>query len=599
MKFNLLLLFGIILSFCTTNLSAQITTQWGPDGFVKIEDGSGGFNATLDPGDRFSRDHDQAGDINGDGVIDLVIGARSDDDGATDAGAVYIVFMNNDGTVQSNQKISMLEGGFNETLNQSNFFGYGVAGIGDYDNDGIPDIAVSAPASTNIALYIIHLNSDGTVKNFVKNANIMAQGLTAVGDLNNDGRIDLVACDPNSDVGGMNRGAIDILFLDNSSQVIPNSTVSIGSGTGGFGVGLANNDMFGGREVAMLGDIDNDGTKEMAVGAFMSDGGKGAIWMLSLDTTTLNVVSKLKIAEGLNGFGDTLTTSANPNGTDGASFGHALCKVGDLNGDGVPDLMTGANQQNEGWGYILYLNPDKTVKTYTRINNVDGGFNLALSNEARFSRSISFIGDLRGDGTIAVNYGGRAGAGSTGTLYLLFFKPCTFNEQAGFNHWSGGNTLYSNWTHSTQTVSDSLTFEQCTFKAFEMDAAYMTYNFNDGRCICKDSTATLTTSTELSTAYINECYSNFVSTNVNNLTIENQSIIYPNPTHSQLTLEVKNTNFTANDRYSLFSTIGQEVFTSNINALQTTIDLSNYPTGIYFLVTTINGVSKTFKVLKE
>ena len=106
MKFNLLL--GITLLFCTTNLFAQTTTtQWGPDGFVKIEEGSGGFNATLDPGDRFSRDHDQAGDINGDGVIDLVIGARSDDDGATDAGAVYIAFMNSDGTVQSNQKISI------------------------------------------------------------------------------------------------------------------------------------------------------------------------------------------------------------------------------------------------------------------------------------------------------------------------------------------------------------------------------------------------------------------------------------------------------------------------------------------------------------
>ena len=81
----------------------------------------------------------------------------------------------------------------------------------------------------------------------------------------------------------------------------------------------------------------------------MSDGGKGAIWILSLDNTTYNVVSKLKITEGLNGFTDTLTTGDHPNGTSGASFGHALCRVGDLNGDGVPDLMTGANQQNEGW----------------------------------------------------------------------------------------------------------------------------------------------------------------------------------------------------------------------------------------------------------
>ena len=600
MKFNLLLLITAILIFSTTSLYAQVTTQWGPDGFVKIEDGLGGFTADLDPGDRFSRDHDQAGDINGDGITDLVIGARSDDDGATDAGAVYIVFMNSDGTVQSNQKISMLEGGFNETLNANNFFGYGVAGIGDYNNDGIPDIAASAPASNNSALYIIHLNSNGTVKNFVKNSNIVAQGLSAVGDLNNDGRIDLVACDPNSDLGGTNRGAINILFLDNTSQVIANSTVTIASENGGFGTGLADNDRFGGREVAMLGDLDNDGTQEMAVGAFMSDGGKGAIWILSLDSNNFNVVSKLKITEGLNGFSDILTTGANPNGTEGASFGHALCKVGDLNGDGVPDLMAGANQQNEGWGYILYLNADKTVKTYTRINNADGGFGLTLEPEERFSRSISFIGDLRGDGTIAVNYGGGAGAGSAGALYLLFLKPCKFNQQAGFNHWSGGNTLFTNWSHNAQMLtSDSLTFEQCTFKAFETDAAYMTYNFNDGRCICKDSSAILTTSTELSTAFTNDCFSGFVATNVEDLNIETLGIVYPNPTNSEIIFQTNQTSFSKDDRINIYTMTGNQIYTSRIYSQQSKINLSNHPAGIYFLDATINGVLRTHKILKE
>jgi len=589
----------ITLLLTATFTNAQVTTQWGPDGFVKIEEGSGGFFATLDAGDRFARDHDQAGDINGDGVIDLVIGARSDDDGATDAGAIYILFMNNDGTVQSNQKISATQGGFTDTLLANNFFGYGVAGIGDYDGDNIPDIAVSAPASTNIALYIIHLNSNGTVKSFVKNSNIMAQGLSAVGDLNNDGRIDLVACDPRSNQGGILRGAIQILFFDASSNVVPANSVHISSTQGGFGTGLADNDQFGGREVAMLGDIDNDGTLEMAVGAFMSDGGKGAIWILSLDSNNFNVVSKLKITEGMNGFTDTLTTGANPNGTAGANFGHALSKIGDLNGDGVPDLMTGANQQNEGWGYILYLNSDKTVKTFTRINNTDGGFDLALSNEARFSRSISFIGDLRGDGTIAVNYGGRAGAGSTGTLYLLFFKPCDFNQESGYNHWTGGNILYSNWTHSTQTVSDSLTFEQCTFKAFETDAAYMTYNFNDGRCICKDSTATLTVSTELSTAFSNQCYSGLLSTDLIELNADNEIIIYPNPTNNVLTLKVDQTSFSERDRLQLFSVIGEQLYSSNINSQQTTVDLSKIPEGTYILITSIDGIQKSFKILKE
>lgn len=577
---------------------AQTYTQYGPDGFVKIEEGSGGFYANIDNGDRFSRDHDVAGDINGDGVLDLVVGARSDDDGQTDAGAVYILFMNNDGTVQSNQKISNLEGGFTDTLNAGNFFGYGVAGIGDYDNDSIPDIAVSALGQGNTSLYIIHLNSNGTVKNYVKNTNIVAQGLSAIGDLNQDGRIDLVACDPSSNDGGTQRGAIRILFLDNASQVVPASTVTISSTQGGFGAGLANNDRFGGREVALIGDMDNDGSQELAVGAFMSDGGKGAIWILSLDSTNYNVVSKLKITEGLNGFSDTLTLGSNPNGSLGASFGHALCAPGDLNGDGVPDLITGANQQGEGWGYILYLNSDKTVKTYTRINNNDGGFGLVLNAEERFSRSISFIGDLRGDGTIAANLGG--GAGTTGILYLLFFEPCDFTEEPGFNHWSGGNTLFSNWNHQTQMLtSDSLTFEQCTFKAFETDAPYMTYNFNDGRCICKDSTAVLVTSTELSMAYWNECYSGFVPTNISPAGSEYSVAVYPNPTISKMVLATTATSFSDQDRAMLYSVNGKLLSTSSITGQQTNIDLSPYPSGVYLLSTWIQGVYKTFKILKE
>ena len=429
MKILTVLLVALTFISCSNNESSndseeiipESTLQYQPEGSVTITEGSGGLCASLESGDRFGRDHDKIGDVDGDGVIDFVVGARSDDDGETDAGAVYILFMNNDGTVKANQKISMLSGGFSEVLNQGNFFGYGVAGIGDYDADGIPDIAVAAPVAPNNALYIIHLKADGTVKDFVKNENINANGLSAIGDLNNDGRIDLVACAPSSNAGGTNRGAIDILFLNANSQVIYANKVTISSTQGGFGEGLEDNDQFGGREVAMLGDLDNDGNKELAVGAFMSDGGKGAIWLLSLDSTTYNVVSKTKITEGLNGFTDELVTDINPNGTFGANLGHAMCAPGDIDGDGIADLVTGANQQYEGWGYVLYLNADKTVKSFDRINNTEGGFNLTLEAEGRFSRSISYAGDLKGDGTMAINFGG--GAGTTGTMYTLFFRP--------------------------------------------------------------------------------------------------------------------------------------------------------------------------------
>lgn len=389
------------------------------EGVITIENGSGGLDVDLQSGDRFSRDHDKIGDVNGDGVIDLIVGARSDDDGVTDAGAAYVLFMNSDGSVLNTQKISMLEGGFTEILNEGNFFGYGVAGIGDYDLDGVPDIAVSAPTLPNNSLYIILLNADGTVKSYTKNENIVANGLTAIGDLNNDGRIDLVACMPGADDGGTNRGAIEILFMDDNGSVTSRKRIS--STEGNFGLGLENGDNFGGREVAMLGDLDNDGNKELAVGAFLSNQGKGAVWILSLDNTTYDVISKTKITDGQSGFTEALTTAENPNGSFGAQLGHAMAAIGDLDGDGIEDLFTSANQQDEGWAYILYFNEDKTVKSFSKINNTEGDFGLVLESEERFGRSISFAGDLKNDGSIAVNVGG--GAGGTGTLYVLFLRP--------------------------------------------------------------------------------------------------------------------------------------------------------------------------------
>ncbi|WP_299216422.1 T9SS type A sorting domain-containing protein [uncultured Aquimarina sp.] len=580
MRTTVLIFLGISLFLNNSKLFSQNTNLYGPENFVNISDGEGGFNGTLEGGDRFSRDHDVAGDINNDGVLDLVVGARSDDDGETDAGAVYILFMNPDGTVSTHQKISMLEGNFNETLTEGNFFGYGVAGIGDYNNDSIPDIAVSAPTQSNTALYIIHLNRDGTVKSFVKNSNIIAQGLSAIGDLNEDGRIDLVACNPGSDDGGTDRGAISILFLNEQSEIETSDIVTISSINGGFGSGLENGDSFGGREVAMLGDIDNDGNKELAVGAFQSEGGKGAIWILSLSSDNYNVISKQKITEGIGGFTDILDDEMNPNGTSGAQFGHAMASPRDLNSDGVPDLITGANQQDEGHAYILYLNSDKTVKTFTKINNTEGGFNLSLESEERFSRSISFIGDLRGDGSLAVNIGG--GAGGTGTLYILFLKPCEFPQEPGFNFWNEGTTLFSNWNHNTQTVTGPLSFEQCTVKAYETDAIYVTFKESDGRCICKANDAFLDNSDELSSAFTNSCSSD------NTLSIptlsKNDLIAYPIPTGSYLRIDGL-TSALEFKEIEVVDITGKSFPIKNYTMINETveIDTQQLSKGIYFL----------------
>lgn len=480
----------------TSDAAARI---FEPSSVLPITNNEGGFDANLDSGDRFGRDHDSAGDINGDGVTDLIVGARSDDDGATDAGAAYILFMNADGTVASNQKISSIEGNFSDELVAGSFFGYGVAGIGDYDGDNVPDVAVSAPAAPIPAIYILHLNTDGTVKSIVKNLDIVGQGLSAIGDLNNDGRIDLVAAAPNA-IGG---GQIHLLFFDQSSELVRDDIVTIGENLGGFGTGLSENDGFGGRESALLGDLDNDGAPELAVGAFESDNGLGAIWLLSLDSDTYQVTDKLKLSPGSAGFNETIPLNTNANGTTGGHFGHAVVAAGDLNGDAIPDVITSANQYNDGVGYILYMNADKSVKTFTRITSTEGGFALSLQPAERFGRSISVVDDNRASGNITINMGG--GAGGTGTVYALGFQACTYTKQDENMFWSEGTTLFSNWDHATQTVTGPLDYEQCALVAAETDAPRITTKESDGRCILKDTSSILSFSDEGSEAYSRSC----------------------------------------------------------------------------------------------
>lgn len=400
-----------------------------------IDSGEPALAGRLDAADRFGRDFNPLGDLDLDGVPDFLVGARSDDDGATDAGAVYLLFMNPDGSVKNTAKISATSGGLVEAgvaLTAGQFFGYSVSCVGDLDGDGVQDIAVGARRSGATrdggVIFILFLNRDGSVKAAQRinrneghlgftlaNLDFFGESSVFLGVLN--GVPTLAVSDANNDDGGPNRGAIYLLRLAPDGTCLPEQTVKISSTSGGFGEGLADEDHFGGRDITALGDVDGDGNPDIAVASFRADGERGALWILFLNAD-LTVKAKQKIGHGIGGLRSTL----NP----GDHFGHALTAPGDLDGDGVPDLITGANQRDAGGDnvgelFVLYLKTDGTVKSEARLGATNGRLPFTLPANGRFTRTLAMLGDLAGNGTRCLAVGG--GAGETGSIYLLHLQP--------------------------------------------------------------------------------------------------------------------------------------------------------------------------------
>ena len=401
---------------------------------VKITSGTNG-GPTLMDSDGFGWSVTSLGDLDGDGVTDLAVGAFGDNTGGADRGAVYVQFMNTNGSVRSSVKIASGTNG-GPMLTDFDRFGVSVASLGDLDGDGVIDLAVGADqddtnGSNRGAVHVLFLNANGTVKSSVKLASgtngvpALADGdsfgwsVSSLGDLDGDGVTDLAAGAFLDDTGGSQRGAVHVLLLNANGTV--KSSLKIANGTNG-GPTLENSDSFG-SSVASLGDLDGDGVTDLAVGAAGDDTGgayRGAVHVLLLNANG-TVKSRVKIASGTNG-GPTLA------GTD--LFGSSVSSLGDLDGDGVTDLVVGARDDStqsgaQGAVHVLLLNTNGTAKSSVKLTSgMNGGPTLANGN--RFGSSVALLGDLDGDGVteLAVGaYGDDSAGTNRGAVHVLFLKP--------------------------------------------------------------------------------------------------------------------------------------------------------------------------------
>lgn len=410
---------------------ATITRPASPEAFhvTKIAHESNGGPTLIDD-DRFGGSVTAIGDLNNDGVTDLAVGAWRDSTGGAQRGAVHLLFMNADGTVDSTVKIDSTSPGAPVLTDQAGF-GIAVANLGDLDGDGVNDLAVGTPRNGG-AVHVLFLNSDGTIKNTEaitqSGSYFFGTSVAPIGDLDGDGVTEIVVgdiADPTDESGGVTgsaRGAAYIVFLNADGTA--KSSVKIDDSTPG-GPELADFNNFG-LAVAGLGDVNGDGVSDIAVGvgeeSIGDQRGRVHIFFLNADGSiqSSNIIDE--------------TVANGPSLQDGEHFGRSIANVGDLDGNGVNDLAVGAADDTYGPArgavHVVLLNADGSVKATTELaHETNGG--PALSNGDLFGSSVAAIGDLNGDGYTDLAVGAeRDSTGGTrrGAVYVLNLGRADFAD---------------------------------------------------------------------------------------------------------------------------------------------------------------------------
>ena len=353
------------------------------------------------------------GDVNGDGQDDVVVGAPYGDDGAADAGVVYVVH----GPITADMSLSSADAILVGT-DTNGIAGFSVAVVDDTDGDGADEVVVGQRYPANIspgAVYLFLGGSAGSrdleagdgVWSGEANGDQLGAEVASVGDVNGDGNGDFAAGAPQNTTRSSNGGAVYVFF---------------GGASGTGSASAADSRIYGstavhaGTTVSGAGDTDGDGIDDLLVG---TDGNVGqvALFLGPPDATTYFSSSDAMIkAENAS---DYL-----------AGDNNQLSAAGDVNGDGLGDVWLGA------YGYDGVAS--NAGKAYLLHGPLTGSLDLFVDSDASISGTtasallgmgLTEVGDLDGDG-FADGVVGAVGANRYGTYTgaaWLFYGPISGN----------------------------------------------------------------------------------------------------------------------------------------------------------------------------
>ncbi|MCH8028166.1 MAG: FG-GAP repeat protein [candidate division Zixibacteria bacterium] len=309
------------------------------------------------PGDHFGSSISSAGDFDGDGIVDILVGAYHNDDVAFHSGKAYVF---------SGQSGALLHT-FTGQVELDNL-GYSVASAGDVNNDGIDDLIIFSKSK----VYVFSGQTGDTIHVFIPEpvGGLFGGQVASAGDVDNDGYDDLIIGAPGTDDSVLGSSTGKAYIISGQTGAIIYSLT-----------GESDFDYFG-TSVSSAGDINKDGYNDVIIGA------------PGYRTTDLPSVGRAYVYSGMDG--SNLYTFTGTGFSE--ELGYRVASAGDIDGDSYDDLLIGTDSwMPNGRAYLISGKTGELIKTYH-----------GTSDNQILGQAISAAGDINNDGIMDVILGDYA-----------------------------------------------------------------------------------------------------------------------------------------------------------------------------------------------